>query len=68
MRTKKVIKHDDEKVTRSIRFDDKFDTLFRDTIMRIKKDGREIWEYASGYSKRNMAENAMFRYKNNIGK
>lgn len=36
-------------------------------IMRIQKDGREVWEYASGYSKRNMVENAMFRYKNNIG-
>ena len=36
-------------------------------IMRIQKDGREVWEYASGYSKRNMVENTMFRYKNNIG-
>jgi transposase len=36
-------------------------------IMRIEKDGREIWEYASGYSKRNMVENTMFRFKNNIG-
>jgi len=36
-------------------------------IMRIQKDGREVWEYASGYSKRNMVENAIFRYKNNIG-
>ncbi len=36
-------------------------------IIRIQKDGREIWEYASGYSKRCMVENAMFRYKNNIG-
>jgi len=36
-------------------------------LMRIEKDGREIWEYASGYSKRNLVENAMFRYKNNIG-
>ena len=27
-------------------------------------DGRE---YTSGYSKRNLAENAMFRFKNNIG-
>ncbi len=37
-------------------------------ILRIQKDGREVWEYASGYSKRNLVENAMFRYKNNIGK
>jgi hypothetical protein len=36
-------------------------------IERIKKDGREVWEYASGYSKRNLVENAMFRYKNIIG-
>jgi hypothetical protein len=36
-------------------------------ILRIQKDGREIWEYASGYSKRNLVENAMYRYKNNIG-
>jgi hypothetical protein len=36
-------------------------------IERIKKDGREIWEYASGYSKRNLVENSMFRYKNIIG-
>lgn len=35
-------------------------------IQRIKKDGREIWEYASGYSKRNLVENTMFRYKNII--
>lgn len=37
-------------------------------ILRIQKDGRQVWEYASGYSKRNLVENAMFRYKNNIGK
>ena len=30
-------------------------------------DGRDVWEYASGYSKRNLLENAMFRFKNNIG-
>ena len=30
-------------------------------------DGRDVWEYASGYSKRNLVENAMFRFKNNIG-
>ena len=36
-------------------------------ILRIYTDGKEIWEYASGYSKRNLVENAMFRYKNNIG-
>ena len=36
-------------------------------IMRIQKDGRKIWEYASGYSKRNMVENAMFRFKQIIG-
>jgi hypothetical protein len=36
-------------------------------IFRIHMDGRELWEYASGYSKRNLVENAMFRYKNNIG-
>ena len=36
-------------------------------IKRIKKDGRTIWEYASGYSKRNMVENAMFRIKQIIG-
>ena len=28
-------------------------------------DGRDVWEYASGYSKRNLV--AMFRFKNNIG-
>lgn len=36
-------------------------------IMRIEKDGREVLEYASGYSKRNMAENTMFRFKHIIG-
>jgi IS5 family transposase len=36
-------------------------------LLRIKKDGREVWEYASGYSKRNIVENAMFRYKQIIG-
>ena len=30
-------------------------------------DGRDVWEYASGSSKRNLVENAMFRFKNNIG-
>ena len=30
-------------------------------------DGRDVWEYASGYSKRNLVENAMFRFENNIG-
>ena len=30
-------------------------------------DGRDVWEYASGYSKRNRVENAIFRFKNNIG-
>ena len=29
-------------------------------------DGRDVWEYAAGYSKRNLLENAMFRFKNNI--
>jgi hypothetical protein len=33
-------------------------------IFRIHMDGRDVWEYASGYSKRNLVENAMFRYKN----
>ena len=36
-------------------------------ILRIHMDGRDVWEYASGYSKRNLVENAMFRFKNNIG-
>ena len=30
-------------------------------------DGRGVWEYAFGYSKRNLLENAMFRFKPNIG-
>ena len=34
-------------------------------ILRIQKDGKEVWEYASGYSKRNLVENAMFRYPKN---
>ena len=36
-------------------------------ILRIHMDGRDVWEYAAGYSKRNLVENAMFRFKNNIG-
>jgi hypothetical protein len=36
-------------------------------ILKIEKHGRESWEYRSGYSKRNLVENSMFRYKNNIG-
>jgi len=36
-------------------------------ILKIEKHGRESWEYSSGYSKRNLVENAMSRYKNNIG-
>ena len=32
-------------------------------ILRIHMDGRDVWEYASGYSKRNLVENAMFRFK-----
>ena len=36
-------------------------------ILRIHMDRRDVWEYASGYSKRNLVENAMFRFKNNIG-
>ena len=36
-------------------------------MIKIKKHGRQSWEYRSGYSKRNLVENAMFRYKNNIG-
>lgn len=48
--------------------DHKHNPTSRDkAIVRIKKDGREVWEYASGYSKRNLVENAMFRYKNIIG-
>ena len=46
----------------------KADSTQRDlNILRIYMDGRDIWEYASGYSKRNLAENAMFRYKNYFG-
>ena len=36
-------------------------------ILKIEKHGRASWEYRSGYSKRNLVENAMSRYKNNIG-
>ena len=36
-------------------------------ILRIHMDGRDVWEYASGYSKRNLVENAMFPFENNIG-
>lgn len=36
-------------------------------LLRIAIDGRDVWEYASGYSKRNLVENAMFRYKNAFG-
>ena len=32
-------------------------------IMKIKEDGRYLWELKSGYSKRNSVENAMYRYK-----
>lgn len=36
-------------------------------LLRIAIDGRSAWEQASGYSKRNLVENAMFRYKNAFG-
>ena len=35
-------------------------------ILRIHMEGT-FGTYASGYSKRNLVENAMFRFKNNIG-
>ena len=36
-------------------------------IMRIQKEGRQKWEYASGYTLRSLAENSMYRFKNCIG-
>jgi hypothetical protein len=36
-------------------------------IMRINKDGRNVWEYSFGYSKRNIVENSIYRFKKIIG-
>lgn len=36
-------------------------------ILRIAMDGKDVWEYASGYSKRNRVENTFFRFKNYFG-
>ena len=32
-------------------------------ILKINKDGRKLWEFKSGYSKRNSVENTMVRFK-----
>jgi len=36
-------------------------------ILKINEDGRELWELKSGYSKRNLVENTMFRHKTIFG-
>ena len=36
-------------------------------ILRIHMDGRDVWGMLLAYSKRDLVENTMFRFKNNIG-
>ena len=41
---------------------------FSPPIRSIRRLGRRAWHKCSGYSKRSMAENAIYRYKTIIGR
>ena len=42
-------------------------TLFYDAPMMIEDKGKEAWQAISGYNKRNIVENTMFRIKTIFG-